>query len=191
MSKRIQIKHFSHSLFLLYLFTFYATQIKAQKESEIVNCFILADGKKLQLFENILAIRSRISISRDIEYPNSKIFLYGYDAMIRKSNNYIITPQILFFVDTTIKRTIKEQAYFNIERSKKDGDISKGDLANIFGVIKKYIVPFFMIDLDADFEISRKYDSKCHPYTLEISKVVDEYGDSSSRQFTLIITLTY
>src|SRR5450432_808176 len=189
MQKKKKKSLFSY-LLLISVIIFYSMQSKAQKAIEKENCYLLAGGKKIKLFEDIFILKKSINVVRDIEYPNSQIFLYGYDAHMRKVNNYIVTPQILFFVDTLKKKTIKEQIYFNIERPTEDGKISRSDLKQIFELIRKNTVPFFLIIKDAEFGFSRKYYSACSPYVLAISKVEDEYKDKSSQQFSVTISLT-
>ncbi|WP_165758910.1 hypothetical protein, partial [Niastella yeongjuensis] len=91
-----------------------------------------------------------------------------------------------FFVDTATKKTIKEELFYSIERDKVDGNIKKASLKNIIELIKRQNIPFLEIIKNPDFGTSYKFDSTCHPYEVEISKISNEHG---GQEFTIKILL--
>lgn len=127
MSKKKVPRHFSFVAILFFVSIMNTNFSFSQETEEKSICYILADAKKIPLFITLSDLRKKILVSRDIEYLGTSVFLYTYDDRIMKTNGYVITPQILFFVDTT-KRIIKEELYCNIECKATNGDIRKEDL---------------------------------------------------------------
>jgi hypothetical protein len=179
-----------NDLFLLFALCASNTSVIAQCRSNKDSCFILAENKKIPLFSKLSFLKKELLISRDIDWPDSTIFVYGYDCKIRKYAKFRITPQFIFYVKTTSKETIKQELQIDIERGTESGDISHGDLRRILFEIKRQNLPFLEPPNNPVFGSSYRNNSIGYAYSLKISKVTNEYPANSWKEFTVTVSIT-
>lgn len=187
MSKKRAKKHFRVLIFLFFVLG--SNTLTAQQSKEAKDCKWMAAGKRMSLFSPLPILRKNLLVSRDIEDLDTLVFLYWYDDKIININNYTFTPQLMFYVDTARKETIRQKFYYNIQREKEDGGAAKKDLNYFFKLIKARNIPFLQFPGDPSFGSTYRFRSECYSYRIDISKVSDVPYDKSQQEFTISVSM--
>jgi hypothetical protein len=187
MSKKQAKKAFRNFLFLL-VFLFLSDSVFSQHWIGD-SCYTRANNKKIPLFKTLPYLKKELLVYRDIEYPDTLIFLYGYDCKISKLDKFTITPQLLFFIDTATKETVKQELHVHVEYGAEYGNISEGDLKRILLFIKNNNLPFLLPPQNPIAGSSYKDTSPCCSYDLNISTLKNKYPPNSWKQFDIIISI--
>jgi len=170
------------------LFVLFVSNTAFSQTAISAKCYTWADNKRIPLFKTLPYLKKELSVYRDIEYPDTLIFLYGYDCKIKKFDKFTITPQLLFFVDTAKKETVKQELYVNIEYGAEHGNITEADLERVLLYLKNNNLPFLTLPKGPSTGSSYKNVSLCCTYDLNISALKDNPA-SSEKEFVVTVSI--